>query len=222
MIVDDETAYILRRANVLGIVDGTGQPNELRCSELISVCDLLSLVPVATPKTPPGPRLVFTAPDTSAEVEPQNRLDLLVIDVIRMANREVIVGGPYWNEKGFGTLLEVLTPAVEVRNVSSTFYVHTPSDAADSAAAPVDRLGSRISTSKSSLVQRSSGITNACQVCCRRSNPRRCGVRQSDLSRTWASCRTRGPTWPRQSEELCTFIEELDRSGLFSSGPAIV
>lgn len=223
MVIDDETSYLIRRAGALGVVDAAGQPNELRCAELIALCDLLSLIPIAAERMPPEPRLVFTAPGGGAVVEPQNRLDLLVIDVIRMATREVMIGGPYWNEEGFGRLLEVLTPAVEVRDVRSTFYVHTPSDGER-----VRQLHLWIASVNASRPPRVRWYN---------------GPRGSLMHAKFVVAdRTRGyvgtanltslglehhvelgvELGARQSEQLCNFIEDLDHSGLFGSGPAIL
>jgi hypothetical protein len=126
---DDQSRLLARRAAELGLVDGAGSPDAARCAELIVVCDMISRIPVPPATRLAEPRIVFTTPNEAASVvEPHQRLDLLVEDVIRMSTHEVVLGGPFWNDAGFTRLLELLTPAVETRGVSTTFYVHTPDE----------------------------------------------------------------------------------------------
>ena len=214
---DDETAFLIRKARNVGLLNAADQPNFVRCAELIVVCDILAGVPEPSPLAPPGPRLVFTTPDNAELVEPRERLDLLVVDVIRMATREIMVGGPYWNEEGFDKLLEVLTPAVEARNVRCTFYVHTPSD--------FDRE------------QQLRGWIASVHATRPPSVRWYCGPRGSLMNAKFVVAdRVRGyfgtanltslglghhveigiELGPRQSEELCDFIEGLDKSRLFT------
>lgn len=125
---DDATALMHREAVRLGLCTPEGQPLAGRCAELVIVCDVLASVPPRAQAPSPSPHLVFTAPrEVAAKVETR-RLDVLVADIIRMATSEVRVGGPFWNDAGLEALLEVLIPAVELRGVRCTFYVHSPQE----------------------------------------------------------------------------------------------
>lgn len=42
-----------------------------------------------------------------------------------MANVDLHIGGPFWNDPGFDRLLRVLKPAAEERGVQCIFYVHS-------------------------------------------------------------------------------------------------
>ena len=68
----------------------------------------------------------MSAPPGSVPLLDIERLDGLVLDVIRRSTYSLVLGGAFWNEAGFETLDEVLLPAVATRNVKTTIYVNPP------------------------------------------------------------------------------------------------
>jgi hypothetical protein len=118
------------QAKRLGLINQDGSANPGRCQDLILVCEVLMAVPAPPPATLVEAPLVFTVPpEARGLLEPRERLDLLVEHLIRMARSELLIGGPFWNDPGFTRLLQVLRPAVTVRSVSCTFFVHSWPDA---------------------------------------------------------------------------------------------
>jgi hypothetical protein len=107
-----------------GVVDGTGHPNLGRAAELVSVCQVLAMA--ATPVTSPvhEPRIVLSAPPGTVQLSDVERLDGLVLDVIRRATSSLVIGGPYWNDAGFERLNDVLIPAVSLRDVDVTLFLN--------------------------------------------------------------------------------------------------
>src|SRR6266511_4919268 len=75
----------------------------------------LPIFPPTQPRPAPDEPLVFTVPPEAAKlIQPRQRLDLLVADVIRDSTTTLHIGGPFWNEEGFGLLRPVLEPALAV------------------------------------------------------------------------------------------------------------
>lgn len=121
-----------------GVVTEAGVAVHGRAAELIAVCELLAASTVASPAPPPDPRLVLSAPPGTVPVLDNERLDGLVLDVIRQATTRLDIGGAFWNEGGFEILDEVLLPAVRIRHIPTTIYVNSPD--AEHRAALGDRL----------------------------------------------------------------------------------
>jgi hypothetical protein len=107
-----------------GVIDATGRPNLDRASELVSVCQVLAKIatPVASPLH--EPRMVLSAPPGTIHLSDFERLDGLVLDVIRRATSSLVIGGPYWNDAGFERLNDVLIPAVSLRNVDVSLFLN--------------------------------------------------------------------------------------------------
>lgn len=76
--------------------------------------------------SPRGADLVFTAP-AGVPIEATARLDLLVVDVIRMATALLHVGGRFWNGTGFALLEPVVVPAL-TRGVELDLWTNTSTD----------------------------------------------------------------------------------------------
>ena len=73
----------------------------------------------------PNRELVFTVPQVVEHlVQPTQRLDLLVTDVIARARQTLHIGGPFWNIGEWELLRPVILPALESRGVHVTFYLH--------------------------------------------------------------------------------------------------
>ena len=73
----------------------------------------------------PNRELVFTVPQGVEHlVQPTQRLDLLVTDVIARARQTLHIGGPFWNIGEWELLRPVILPALESRGVHVTFYLH--------------------------------------------------------------------------------------------------
>lgn len=68
---------------------------------------------------------MFTLPRTVGHlVQPRQRLDLLVNDTIARAKHTLHIGGPFWNADGWQMLKPVVLPALNIRGVHITFYLH--------------------------------------------------------------------------------------------------
>ncbi len=114
-----------RQARDLGLVDANGSPNTVRLAQLVLVADIVSALPPPHTRMAPSEPLVFTVPPEAADlIQPRQRLDLLVADIIRDSTATLHVGGPFWNEEGFALLRPVLEPALVVRRVHCEFFVH--------------------------------------------------------------------------------------------------
>src|SRR5439155_24118827 len=94
---------------------------------------------------PPEPRLVLSAPAGTVPITDAERLDGLVLDVIRRATDTLHLGGAFWNDDGFQRLEEVLLPALAVRGVAAVIYANTPPEPRYREALE-DRLGQLVST----------------------------------------------------------------------------
>lgn len=103
--------------------DGTG--DRVRAAELVVLLDLLDAAPRPNRVPAPERELVFTVPRSVEHlVQPRQRLDLLVNDVIARADRTLHIGGPFWNAGGWELLKPVVPPALHIRGVRVTFYLH--------------------------------------------------------------------------------------------------
>jgi hypothetical protein len=124
--VGDDLHEALRLALAdAGIADGSGV-SVGRAAELVVVCEILAAAPPLPAQPPKEPRIVFSAPADLVGLAPEERLDSLVLDVIRCATTELVIGGAFWNEAGFRLLDDVVLPAVRVRRVRTTLIVHPP------------------------------------------------------------------------------------------------
>ncbi|SHU25892.1 Uncharacterised protein [Mycobacteroides abscessus subsp. bolletii] len=124
---NNNVVYAARRQLVaVGVIAESGVVAPHRAAELMIVCEVLaaSTLPRTTP--PPEPRLVLSAPIGTAPIADVERLDGLVLDVIRQATVTLHVGGAFWNDEGFERLDEVLLPALAVRAVTTVIYVNNP------------------------------------------------------------------------------------------------
>ena len=124
-LAHDDLHIALRHELVrTGVIDEMGHPNLGRAAELVSVCQVLATIatPVALPMH--EPRMVLSAPPGTVQLSDLERLDGLVLDVIRRATSSLIIGGPYWNDAGFERLNDVLIPAVSLRGVDVTLFLN--------------------------------------------------------------------------------------------------
>lgn len=121
----DPALVLTAKAQEAGLMRRDGTGDRVRAAELVIVLDVLRSAP-ETPPTPAADReLVFTVPRTVEHlVQPRQRLDLLVNDVIARADRTLHIGGPFWNAGGWDLLKPVVLPALQVRGVQVTFYLH--------------------------------------------------------------------------------------------------
>lgn len=121
-----DAALVLRKKAIsAGLLDSEGHPQHVRLAELILVLDILDAVPAPTSVPQLPEPLVFTVPQAAAElIQPAQRLDLLINDVIARAEKFLHIGGPFWNEGGWDLLRPVVLPALEHRKVTATFYLH--------------------------------------------------------------------------------------------------
>lgn len=122
-----------------GVVTVAGTPHPGRAAELVAVCEVLSATSPTAPSPAPEPRIVLSAPPGTVPLADNERLGSFVLDVIRQATSNLVIGGAFWNEAGFDRLEEVLLPAVVQRHVSTTIYVNPPAPEHESILR--DRLG---------------------------------------------------------------------------------
>ena len=102
---------------------GVYSPDEI--AQLQLVLGVLREVPVMPPPVAAEEPLVFTLPGVAARsLEARQRLDLLVQEVITSAEESLLVGGPFWNERGIKLLLPALEPALSVRHVQVVVVAH--------------------------------------------------------------------------------------------------
>lgn len=147
----DNVVYASRRQLVAaGVVTDHGVPIVHRAAELVVVCEVLAASTLPTSAPPPEPRLVLSAPNGTAPITDAERLDGLVLDVIRRATETVHLGGAFWNDDGFQRLEEVLLPALTVRGVAAVIYANTPAEQRYRAALE-DRLDRLVATGRVEL-----------------------------------------------------------------------
>lgn len=112
-----------------GVITAAGVVDTGRAAELVSVCHILAAASSPVPAIPPDPRLVLSAPEDAVLLRDNERLEGLVLDVIRLASRSLHIGGAFWNEDGFGLLEEVLRPALTDRKITTIIYANVPDPA---------------------------------------------------------------------------------------------
>lgn len=219
---DDGLTLLLREELTrAGIVKADGTPNPARAAGLVVVCDLLTQLPETPTTASPGGRLVFSSPAELYTTPAEHRLDLLVADIIRMAESELHVGSGFWNDQGVDLILEVLQPAVSQRSVKTTLYAHP------SAREQVERL--RVESAnlyKSQLFDirwyqgPDNSLMHAKFVVADRS---RGYLGTANLTSLGFShhIEVGVELTPDQASELVEFIETLGTSGLFAAKPNV-
>lgn len=124
---EDRAHHVLERARRAGVINADGTPNVSAAAELVRVCDIIGRLAPAPEPQPLEADLVFTAPP-GVPIDPVQRLDLLVADVVRMSTTSLHIGGPFWNKEGFALLDPVVKPALEQRGVELDLWLHTSDD----------------------------------------------------------------------------------------------
>ena len=219
---DDGLTLLLKQELVRdGIVKADGTPNPAGAASLVVVCDLLTQLPETPTTASPGGRLVFSSPAELYPTPAERRLDLLVADIIRMAESELHIGSGFWNDEAVDRILEVLQPAVSQRSVKTTLYAHP------SAREQVERLQAESADLYSSHlfdVRWYEGPANSLM---------HAKFVVADRSRGYlgtANLTSLGfghhievgvELTPDQSKELVQFIQVLADSGLFKSVPGV-
>lgn len=121
----DSALVLAAKAREAGLVRNDGAGDRVRAAELVVLLDLLDAAPTPMAAAAPERELVFTVPRSVEHlVQPRQRLDLLVNDVIARADRTLHIGGPFWNTGGWELLKPVVLPALHIRGVHATFYLH--------------------------------------------------------------------------------------------------
>lgn len=121
----DRAMVLQDKAKTCGLVGAQGLLNRVRLAELVVLLDALTALPAPQADEPYVHPLVFTVPKAAEGlVTVQQRLDVLVNDVIARADHTLHIGGPFWNEGGWDLLRAVVLPALEHRKVRVTFYLH--------------------------------------------------------------------------------------------------
>ena len=107
----DAELLIADRARTAGVFAADGTVDRVRLAQLVLVLDILAAVPHDPAGVPDAEPLVFTVPRAAERfVTPRQRLDLLVNDVIARAESTLHIGGPFWNEGGWGMLRRSYCP----------------------------------------------------------------------------------------------------------------
>lgn len=119
---DDLTTFLKEEMRAKGIVDRDGNAVAGTAAAFVMVSDMLAALPEPPSTAPPGGRLVFTTPKDIVTTPAEQRLDLLVADIIRMSTGELHIGSAFWNDEGLDSMIEVLRPAVQARGVQTTLY----------------------------------------------------------------------------------------------------
>ncbi len=109
-----------------GVLTAGGVATAARAAELLIVCELLAHTATPAPPDVPEPRLVLAAPAGMAKVADVERLDALVLDVIRQATTSLYIGGAFWNDEGFDLLNQTLLPALATRQLPTFIYCNVP------------------------------------------------------------------------------------------------
>jgi phosphatidylserine/phosphatidylglycerophosphate/cardiolipin synthase-like enzyme len=123
----DEASFVRAKMVALGLKssDGAYSPDEVARLQLI--LGVLKEMPPAPHPRSVEESLVFTLPGEAAQsLEARQRLDLLVQEVITSAEERLIIGGPFWNDRGIELLLPALKPALSIRHVSVVVVAHRP------------------------------------------------------------------------------------------------
>ncbi len=114
-----------------GVIDSAGHANRARAAELVVVCEVLAAASPPSPPVTDEPRLVLSAPAGKAPIADIERLEGLVLDVLRRSTTSIHIGGAFWNGAGFELLNDVLLPAIELRQTATTLYVNPPEKRSD-------------------------------------------------------------------------------------------
>lgn len=125
---DGQTLYLKGELRDKGVVHGDGHPSPVGAARLILVIEMLGQVFPSPAAAPLGGRLVFTSPEDLYALPAEQRLDLLVADIIRMSTSELHIGSGFWNEQGIDLILDVLVPAVRSRGVRAKLYAQDDSE----------------------------------------------------------------------------------------------
>lgn len=217
---DDLHHAALTQLAATGVVTDTGVAVPARAAELLVVCHILAASTAPAPAPPPEPRLVLAAPEGTAPIADIERLDALVLDVIRRATTSLHIGGAFWNDDGFELLDEVLRPALAVRSVPTVLYANLPLDAVHRGALKA-RLGELTALGPVTL----RWFTGARPTMLHAKfaiADRRLGYLGTANLTSWGF---RGhieagvELTPGQSERFVTFLEHLEEAGLFSDHP---
>lgn len=217
----DMAATAVMEAYTTGVIRPDGAPEPARAAELVVVCEILAAAPPPEPAPARESRLVFSAPPNTVAIEPHERLDVLVQDVIRRATGELMIAGAFWNEEGFRLLDEVLYPAVSVRGVRTTIYVNRT----------VPHLLSRLEGCLQRLIDagpvtvrwyigKAPTMLHAKVVVRDRSH----GYLGTANLTSWGlreHIEAGVELGPGQSARLLAFFEELDAAGAFASSPTV-
>ena len=128
----DAVLLLEAKARDAGIFGADASVDRVRIAELVVLLDALDALPPSNPPQATAQPLVFTVPPVAENlVTTAQRLDLLVNDVIARAESSLCIGGPFWNDGGWDLLRPVVLPALELRKVHATFYLH-PSESGHS------------------------------------------------------------------------------------------
>ncbi len=137
---DDLTSAMRDELVATGVLRADGRADVGRATELISVCEVLAATTAAGKTMSDEPILYLSGPSDAVTLRDEERLDGLVLDVIRGATESLVIGGAFWNSGGFDILDEVLGPALGVRAVPTTIYANVPDDGHEEFTDRVDEL----------------------------------------------------------------------------------
>lgn len=215
----DMASAAVSELHATSVVRADGQPEAARAAELVVVCEVLACAAQVEPLEPPEPRLVFSAPPGSVPIPAHERLDGLVLDVIRMATTELTIAGAFWNAAGFQMLHDVLLPAITTRGVRTAIYVNR----ADQQFLPTLQASlAELQTAGAVTVRWFAGpaptMLHAKLVIRDRSH----GYLGTANLTSWGMrehIEAGVELGPKQSHRMVAFLEDLDAAGLFADQP---
>lgn len=129
---DDLTSAVREKLVATGVLREDGHADVGKANDLIRVCDVLAAATTTGAAPADEPILYLSGRSEVVTIQDRERLDGLVLDVIRGATNSLVIGGAFWNREGFDILAEVLGPALSVRAVPTTIYANLPAQDHDS------------------------------------------------------------------------------------------
>lgn len=215
----DTAAAARAELQLAGVISTDGAVHPGRAAELLIVTEILAAASAPSQRPTAEPRLVFSAPSGSIAIADRERLDGLVLDVIRRATKSLVLAGAFWNTAGFEILEDVLLPAIADREVDTVIYVnrtdpsHLPQLrqhlAELESAGPVRVRW--FAGNDPTMLHAKVAVRDRCHGYLGTANLTSWGMREHIEAGIELT--------PGQSERLVRFLEELDHAGLFRGAP---
>jgi phosphatidylserine/phosphatidylglycerophosphate/cardiolipin synthase-like enzyme len=215
----DVSAAARAELQLRGVVASNGSVHQGRSAELLIVTEILAVASSPAERPTTEPRLVFSTPPGSIAIADRERLDGLVLDVIRRATTSLVLAGAFWNTAGFEILEDVLLPAIADRGVDTAIYVNRASPAhlptlrqhlAELESARPVRVRWFVGNGPT-MLHAKAVVRDRCHGYLGTANLTSWGMREHIEAGIELTA--------GQSERLVRFLEELDTAGLFQGAP---